>query len=187
MRASVADAGLVRIATSQVGEGVTGVMAGVAADIGVFLTVDDLRLSGSAGYIQVGCVAAMLLFWTVSLAVYRPRELRAFSNAVPVEDPVSLRSQGVAQRRYVRQGCVRVAGLVLVFTLICAYYLHRPVLGLGLQLVFVLSLLHTWRTVVAWERRHGLALWKPPLSVVGQEAWSRSPYFVTPAAAQSLG
>lgn len=187
MGASVADVGLVRIAAAQVGEGVTGIVAGVAADVGVFLTVDDLRLTGSAGYIQVGCAAAMVLFWAVNLAVYRPRELRAFSNAVPVEDPASLRAQGVTQRRYVRQGCVRVAGLVLLFTLICAYYLHRPVLGLGLQLVFALSLLHTWRTAVAWERRHGLALWKPPLSLVGREAWRRSPYFVTPTAAQSLG
>lgn len=45
--ASVADVGLVRIAAAQVGEGVTGIVAGVAADVGVFLTVDDLRLTGA--------------------------------------------------------------------------------------------------------------------------------------------
>ncbi|MET9900826.1 hypothetical protein [Streptomyces sp. NPDC006446] len=154
----------------------------MAADALIFTTVDDLSLSGTTGHVQIAGIAALAGLWSVNLLVSRPRQLRAFGSALPVETP-SVLGRTVERRRHVRQGCIRMAMAVLVFTLGGAYIAHWPFFGLGFQLVVVLGLAHTWGTTVWWERRHGVHLWKPPLSAVGREEWRRSPYFVTPAAA----
>ncbi|MFE7169393.1 hypothetical protein [Streptomyces sp. NPDC057616] len=178
----VAGATLVRIVPAELGEGFAGVLVGLAADVLVLSTVDDLRLSGTAGRIQISGVVVLTLLWAINLLVYRPRQLRAFGSAVTVEDS-SLPEGNEEQIRHLRRGRVRVAALVLLVTLGGAYVIHAPLLGLGLQVILVLGLLHTWRTAVRWERRHGLHLWKPALSAVGREAYRRSPYYATPALA----
>lgn len=180
--AAVASAALVRIVPAELGEGLAGVVAGVVADALVLSTVHDLRLSGTAGRIQISGVVALALLWAINLLVYRPRQLRAFGSAVTVEDSSFLEGDEEQIRR-LRRGRVRVAALVVLMTLGGAYVIHAPLLGLGFQLILVLGLLHTWRTAVRWERRHGVRLWKPALQVVGREAYRRSPYYVTTAGA----
>ncbi|MFI5634348.1 hypothetical protein ACIA8E_34290 [Streptomyces sp. NPDC051664] len=162
-----------------------GILVGIAADVLVFSTADDLRLSGTAGRVQFGGVAVLTLFWAVNFLVSRPRELRAFSAAVAVED-ASVLEQSEEQTRHLRRGCFRVAAFVLLVTLGCTYVAHWPLIGLGFQLILGLGLVHTWRTVIWWERRHGVHLWKPALSAVGRENWRRSPYYATSASARSL-
>ncbi|MFC9284723.1 hypothetical protein [Streptomyces collinus] len=152
----------------------------MAADGLVFATVDDLGLSGTTGRVQLAIIAAFAGLWAVNFLISRPRQLRAFGSALPVDDPSVLR-RTEEQHRHVYRGCVRVAVFVLVLTLGGAYVAPWPLLGLGFQLVLVLGVAHTWWTAVWWERRHGVHLWKPPLSAVGREEWRRTPYFVTPA------
>ncbi|MFJ9539683.1 hypothetical protein ACIRPX_20775 [Streptomyces sp. NPDC101225] len=177
---AVAGAALVRIVPAEIGEGVAGVLAGAVADVLVWSTVDDLRLSGTAGRVQVIGFVALTLLWAINLLVYRPRQLRAFGSAVAVEEPL-LPERRQEQIRHLRRGRVRVAAFVLSATLGSAYLIRMPLVGVAFQLVLVLGLLHTWRTAVWWERRHGLRLWKPALSAVGREAYRRAPYYVTPA------
>src|SRR5262245_54561682 len=82
----VAGAALVRIVPAELGEGFAGVLVGLAADVLVLSTVDDLRLSGTAGRIQISGVVVLTLLWAINLVVYRPRQLRAFGSAVTVEE-----------------------------------------------------------------------------------------------------
>ncbi|MFJ9821591.1 hypothetical protein ACIRU3_41370 [Streptomyces sp. NPDC101151] len=179
-KASMSRAVLVRVVDAELGECLTGIVAGVAADVLVLATVDDLGLSGFTGRLQVVGTAVLVLLWTVNLLVARPRLLRAFRAAVPVDDPAILR-QGAEQRRHLRRGRVRVAAFVLIATLGGAYLLHWPLFGLGWQLILALGVVHTRWTALGWERRNGVRLWKPPLSAVGREEWRRSPYFVARA------
>ena len=176
---------LVRIVAAELGEGLAGILVGIAADVLIFSTMDDLRLSGTAGRVQIGGVVIVTLLWAVNLLVSRPRQLRAFSSAVAVEDVLVL-GQSEERTRQLRRGYVRVAALVLLLTLGGAYIGHQPLFGLGVQLILVLSLVHTWRTAIWWERRHGVHLWKPALSVVGRENFRGSPYYATSARARSL-
>lgn len=160
-------------------------MVGIAADVLIFSTLDDLRLSGTAGRVQIGGIVVLALLWAVNLLVYRPRQLRAFSSAVAVED-ASVLEPNEERTRQLRRGCVRVAAFVFLVTLGGAYIAHLPLLGLGFQLILGLGLLHTWWTAIWWERRHGVHLWKPALSAVGRENWRGSPYYVTSARARSV-
>ncbi|WP_369252965.1 hypothetical protein [Streptomyces sp. R41] len=176
---------LVRIVPAELGEGLTGILVGIPADVLIFFTMDDLRLSGTAGRVQIGGVVVLALLWAVNLLVSRPRQLRAFSSAVAVED-ASVPGPNEERTRQLRRGCVRVAAFVLLVTLGGAYVAHWPLFGLGVQLILGLGLLHTWRTAIWWERRHGVHLWKPALSAVGRENWRRSPYYATSARARSL-
>jgi len=176
---------LVRVVVAELGEGLAGVLVGMATDVLIFSTTDDLGLVGTAGRVQIIGVVGLALLWAVNLLVSRPRQLRAFSSAVPVEDAFVL-GQNEEQTRHLRRGRVRVAAFVLLVTLGGAYVLHFPLLGLGFQLILGLGLVHTWRTAFWWERRHGVHLWKPALSAVGRENWRRSPYYATPSRASSL-
>ncbi|MYT73425.1 MULTISPECIES: hypothetical protein [unclassified Streptomyces] len=157
----------------------------MAADGLIFFTTDGLGLVGTVGRIQIICFVGLALLWAVNFLVSRPRQLRAFGSAVPVEDPSVLRPNE-EQTRHLRRGRVRVAAFVLLVTLGSAYVLQFPFFGLGIQLVLCLGLVHTWRTTFRWERRHGVHLWKPALSAVGRENWRRSPYYATPSRPISL-
>ncbi|WP_406436710.1 hypothetical protein OHB14_61560 [Streptomyces sp. NBC_01613] len=176
---------LVRIVAAELGEGLAGILVGIAADVLIFSTIDDLRLSGTAGRVQIGGVVVLALLWAVNLLVSRPRQLRAFSSAVVVED-ASVLEPNEERTRQLRRGCVRVAAFVLLVTLGGAYIAHWPLFGLGVQLILGLGLLHTWRTAIWWERRHSVHLWKPALTAVGRENFRRSPYYATSARARSL-
>jgi hypothetical protein len=167
------DTGLVRIVPAQAGECVSGIAAGVVADVVVLLSTDDLGLSGGTGRIQVICLAVTMLLWTLNLVLSRRRELRAFDSAVPIPLPTA------PQDRLLRQGYARTATHAVVTTLLSACLLHLPLVGVAFQLSLLLSLVHAWRTAGQWERRHGAALWKPAVSAVGRRAWRESPYFVT--------
>ncbi|WP_345657483.1 hypothetical protein [Streptomyces siamensis] len=179
---AMAGAPLVRIVPAELGEGWAGVLAGIVADVLIFLTMDDLRLSGTAGRLQISGVVMLTLLWAANLLVYRPRQLRAFGSAVAIErSPAPGRHE--EQTRHLQLGRLRVAALVLLVTLGGAYVAHAPLVGLGFQLMLVVGLVHTWRTAIWWERRHGVHLWKPALSKVGRENWRRSPYYATSAKA----
>ncbi|GGJ47736.1 hypothetical protein GCM10010121_068690 [Streptomyces brasiliensis] len=52
---------LVRMVDATIGEALAGVSAGVVADVVVFTTVDDLRLSGTAGWIQLGLTGGLVV------------------------------------------------------------------------------------------------------------------------------
>ncbi|WP_328535210.1 hypothetical protein [Streptomyces sp. NBC_00344] len=73
----------------------------------IFSTMDDLRLSGTAGRVQFGGVDVLALLWAVNLLVSRPRQLRAFNCAVAVQDVSVLESTEQRTLR-LRRGCVRV-------------------------------------------------------------------------------
>ncbi|MFE3269316.1 hypothetical protein [Streptomyces sp. NPDC059215] len=176
---------LVRIVAAELGEGLAGILAGIAADVLIFSTVDDLRLSGTAWRFQISGVVVLALLWAVNLLLSRPRQLRAFSSAVVIED-VSLLEPDEERTHILRRGCVRVAAFVLLVTLAGAYVAHWPLFGLGVQLALGIGVLHTWRTAIWWERRHHVHLWKPALSAVGRENWRRSPYYATSTSAESL-
>ncbi|MEV6054217.1 hypothetical protein [Streptomyces sp. NPDC052107] len=177
---------LVRIVAAELGEELTGILVGAAADVLVFATVDDLRLSGTAGRVQVVGLGVLTLLWAVNFLVARPRRLRAFSSAVAVQD-TSVLGQAEERTRQLRRGCVRVAVLVILVTLGGVFLIRLPLLGLSVQLMLILGLIHTWRTAVWWERRHGVHLWRPALSSVGREKWRGSPYYVTVATAGGRG
>ncbi|MHB9848953.1 hypothetical protein ACSYGO_06860 [Streptomyces krungchingensis] len=181
-KGAMACAPLVRIVPAELGEGWAGVLAGIAADVLIFLTMDDLRLSGTAGRLQISGVVILTLLWAANLLVYRPRQLRAFGSAVAIEQPPAP-GPHEEQTRHLQLGRLRVAALVLLVTLGGAYVAHAPLVGLGFQLILVLGLVHTWRTAIWWERRHGVHLWRPALSAVGRERWRRSPYYATSAKA----
>lgn len=177
---------LVRIVDAELAEGLTGVLVGAAADVLVFTAVDDLRLSGTAGRVQVVGLGVLTLLWAVNFLVARPRRLRAFGSAVAVHD-MSMLGQAGERTRQLRRGCVRVAALVVLTTSGGVFLIHLPLLGLSVQLILILGLIHTWRTAVWWERRHGVHLWKPALSAVGREKWRASPYYATAAVAGGRG
>jgi hypothetical protein len=64
---------LVRIVAAELGEGLAGILVGIAADVVIVSTVDDLRLSGTAGRVQIAGVVGLALLWAVNLLVYRQR------------------------------------------------------------------------------------------------------------------
>jgi hypothetical protein len=177
---------LVRIVAAGLAEGLTGVLVGAAADVLVFTAVDDLRLSGTAGRVQVVGLAVQTLLWAVGFLVARPRQLREFGSAVTVHD-LSVLGQAEERTRQLRRGCVRVAVFVILATAAGVFLIHLPLFGLTAQLMLLLGLIHTWRTAVWWERRHGVHLWKPALSAVGREKWRASPYYTTAAVAGGRG
>ncbi|MFS4092241.1 hypothetical protein [Streptomyces sp. AF1A] len=168
-----------RIVHAVVGESLAGILAGAAADVLVFSTMDDPGLSGTAGRIQISLAVALTLLFAVGFLVHRPRELRDFGAAVVIEEP-SVR-QKEEQTRLLRRGRVRIAIGVFAMTLVFAYGSHGPLVSVSLPLIALLGVVHTWRTAIWWERRHGVRLWKPALVVVGREAYRRSPYYATPA------
>ncbi|MFI6351933.1 hypothetical protein ACIBJF_04505 [Streptomyces sp. NPDC050743] len=174
---------LVRIVAAGLAEGLTGVLVGAAADVLVFTAVDDLRLSGTAGRVQVVGLAVQTLLWAVGFLVARPRQLREFGSAVTVHD-LSVLGQAEERTRQLRRGCVRVAVFVILATAAGVFLIHLPLFGLTVQLMLLLGLIHTWRTAVWWERRHGVRLWKPALSAVGREKFRASPYYATAAGAE---
>ncbi|MCW8380816.1 hypothetical protein [Streptomyces justiciae] len=176
---------LVRVVVAEVGEGLAGVLVGVAADAVILCTLDDLGLSGTTGRIQVIGVTCMAVLWAVNFLVTRPRQLRAFKSAVPVAD-VSVLDRPAEQTRQLLRGRFRMAAFIAVTTLAGAYLLHFPLFGLQFQLMLAFGLVHTRRTAIWWERRHRVHLWKPALSAVGRENYRRSPYYATPAVGSSL-
>ncbi|MEV0092480.1 hypothetical protein [Streptomyces sp. NPDC050738] len=177
----MAGAGLVRVVAAQLGEGLAGILAGVAAYALIFFTVDDLRLSGFAGRLQIAGLVVMELVWAACLLLSRPRRLREFGAAVMIED-LAVLDRNVEQARHLRRGRVRVAVLVLMMALAGAYVIHMPLIGLFLPVMLALGFVDTWLTIL-WERRCGVLLWKPPLSAVGRENWRRSPYYASPVRA----
>ena len=177
---------LVRIGAAGLAEGLTGVRVGAAADVLVFTAVDDLRLSGTAGCVQVIGLAVQTLLWAVGFLVARPRLLREFGSAVTVHD-LSVLGQAEERTRQLRRGCVRVAVFVVLATAAGDCLIHLPLFGLTAQLMLLLGLIHTCRSAVWWERRHGVHLWKPALSAVGREKWRASPYYTTAAVAGGRG
>jgi len=171
---------LVRVVASGAGEAVAGASVAVVLDTVLFIERGDLRLSGRAGVIQIGVLVAVAALWVVNLLAGRSGELRAHESAVPVDDPQALIGQEPEQRRLMRRGQIRLAAAMLVYTLVCVYFFHQPLLALTLPAVLLISPVHAWRIAV-WERRPGVVLWKPALSSVGREEWRRSPYYSTPA------
>jgi hypothetical protein len=139
----------------------------------------DLQLSGRTGRIQGAVVLALALLWTVNLLVSRPGERRGHAAAVPMENPRPSPGRAARQRRLARQGQIRSAVIVTVFSVVVRL-LQLPLAALGMPIMLLISLVHTWRISV-WERRQGLSLWKPALSEVGREEWRNSPYYSTPA------
>lgn len=81
-----AGAPLVRTVLAELGEGVSGVLAGIAADVLVF-----------------SVVVGTALLWAVNFLVYRPRQLRAFGSAVAVEAS-ALPGRDEERTRHFREG-----------------------------------------------------------------------------------
>ncbi|MFE5207514.1 hypothetical protein [Streptomyces sp. NPDC056600] len=182
---TAAGAPLVRIVHAEAGEGVVGVLVGMAANVVLFTTMDDLGLSGTGGRPQTAVAVFLLLLWAVNLLATRPRQLCAFGSAVAVGEAAVSR-QREERNRHLRRGSLRMAAIGPVMLLI-AYGFHAPFSAAGLQLILVLNLVYTWKTASWWERQHGVHLWKPPLSAVGREAYRASPVYVTPAAVGDRG
>ncbi|MER5476806.1 hypothetical protein ABT026_07455 [Streptomyces sp. NPDC002734] len=181
---TAAAAPLARIVHAEFGEGLVGVLVGMAANVVIFSTMGDLGLSGTGGRPQVAVAVFLPLLWAVNLLATRPRQLRAFGSAVTVGEAAVSRGRE-ERKRHLRRDRLRMAAIGPVMVLI-AYGFHAPLAAAGLQLILVLNLVYTWRTASWWEKRHGVHLWKPPLSAVGREAYRASPVYVTPARVGSL-
>lgn len=178
MGESTAAAGLVSVADVELNEEVAGLVAAALADVLILLTAHDLGFSGASGWIHAAVSASFVLVWAVSLLVGRPRQLRAFRDALPVDDASLLPSSEVSRRHLRRARCRSGVG-TLVVMLFLTYAGRMTALALAFQAVLAVSLLHTWRTAVRWERREGVRLWKPPRSSMSADEWRKAPYRVT--------
>ncbi|WP_327289152.1 hypothetical protein [Streptomyces sp. NBC_01198] len=156
-----------------------GAAVGGAVALAVLLpAADSADWQGTKAVGQLALTALLIALWAYQQfgARSRARVARDYAAAVPAPD--TLWHDQTGRRKDLRRGTV-VMGLVAAgWALVCADYVHLPLVGLAFPLMMLLGILQA-RQTTRWERDYGVVLWKPALTVVGPGAYGSAPCYST--------
>ncbi|WP_143120571.1 hypothetical protein [Actinacidiphila alni] len=168
---------LVPYVASVMGEGVASVASAAVAVAVLLLIPVNATDGGMSTPVQFALLGGAGLFWGIGLLAGRAGVARAQESAVPVPGPQGGLSDD--QRKALFRGRIRNALFAVVMLAVCGAGFHCLWLGLMVPLIQTLTMVAVLR-MAAWERRHGVVLWKPSLAAVGREAHRAAPFYTTP-------
>lgn len=157
----------------------TGAAVGGAVALAVLLpTVDGSDWRGTKAVTQLALTAVLTLLWAYQQfgARSRARAVQDYAAAVPAPD--TLWHDHAGRRKDLRRGSVVMGLVAAAWALGCVDYAHLPLVGLAFPLMMALGIVQA-RQTTRWERKHGVVLWKPALTVVGPGAYGSSPCYST--------